>query len=358
MPEIDSELWDDLCHLLDNRFSRKIHTSEDSIRYCFFYTLACSRKICHPNDVILEYPHPNISGAQIDTCVRLGKDGPDYAIEFKFHRKSNTISPKPMKAGMLFKDLFRQAKFKKTYEKTTCYVVYVTDMEMWRYFGKPSNGCKTWYNLRSREHLLLNEEYFSKVSDTFRKKIETIVPCIIQRAAKYQMDSGYMLIVDEISSLTYHGNSDYHAPNNEPTPQKINKSQDDNSTQDKYAANNSKNNVTAPVAVWIATATLHKQYPTKNSFSKKEIFNKVREQNLFDKDDSTISTHISSHCVANIKAQPGDHKKIYRVSRGRYRLYRLDDNYDITRKSGTAEPSIYELPDKYHDLLDWYKAKH
>ena len=139
-----------------------------------------------------------------------------------------------------------------------------------------------------------------------------------------------MLIADEVASLVYHGDSGQHAPSN------------------------NGNGVTAATAVWIATATLHKQHPMRSIFSKKDIFDKVLEQGLFDKDDATVSIHISEQCVANIKAQPGKHRKVYRVSRGRYRLYRDGDDYHSTRKHGKAEPSVDELPDKYKDLLDWY----
>lgn len=359
MEEIDAGVWESLGRLLEDRFSKKIHTSEDSIRYCFFHTLVCSRSVCSPNEIVLEYQHPSIPKAQIDTCVRLGKDGPDYSIEFKFHKKPENVknSPRTMKAGQLFNDFFRQAEFKKTYNRTVCYVVYVTDVEMQRYFSK-SSICKTWHNLIVGEQLELNEEYFEGIPPTFRNEMKTVVPCIIKRTTKHQIDSEHMLIVDEITSAVCHRNSDMYASDNSPLQKKNNQNKDASQDRNLYASNSREDGVTAAIAVWIATATLHKQHPSNGVFSKKEIFLRVQEQNLFHKYDSTIKTHISSHCVANNKAQPDDHRKIYRVSRGKYRLYRSGDDYDDTRKDGKAEPSVYELPDKYKKLLDWYRNEY
>ncbi len=116
--------------------------------------------------------------------------------------------------------------------------------------------------------------------------------------------------------------------------------------------------VSTAVAIWIAAATLHKQFGIQRGFSNKEIIEKVNEQNLCQVNPNTIAMHVSSHCIANNKAMPDTHRKLYRVSRGRYRLYRKGDYYNRERKNGQIEPQIDELPDKYRDLRIWYNEEY
>ena len=223
MDRLDPEIWADLCNILNDRFSRDIPTTEDSVRYCFFHVLICARSVCHPNDMLLEYtppPDPKIqpdtvgrlfkSAAErkaeydaiprikIDTVILRGKGDPAYALEFKFHRKSNTATASTTHAGQLFHDFFRQAEFKKTYGKTTCYVVYVGGVEMQGYFQNARNVCKTWYELKPGESISLDKGDFSRIKDTFRREMGTVVPCVIKRAARYTMDSGYVLVADVV----------------------------------------------------------------------------------------------------------------------------------------------------------------
>ena len=114
------------------------------------------------------------------------------------------------------------------------------------------------------------------------------------------------------------------------------------------------NQISTAVAVWIATATLHKQYGINYSFSNKDIINKVLEQNLINVNNDTIAMHVSSHCVANSNAMPDTHRKLYRISRGSYRLYRKGDYYNRSRTNGQIEPDITELPEQYKNILRWY----
>ena len=207
MADLDPGVWDDMYRLLNDRFSRGIPTTEDSVRYCFFHALVCTRKACGPNDVVLEYrplvvPKTKtdtrlfksiaeheaeiVPRTQIDTVILRGKGDPDCAIEFKFHRKSTDIPTTTTYAGQLFHDFFRQTEFKKTCSRTTCYVVYVTDMKMQRYFGNAHNIGKTWYDLEPGEQISLDEGYFSSAPPTFSKYSGPVVPCKVKRAAKYR----------------------------------------------------------------------------------------------------------------------------------------------------------------------------
>lgn len=111
-------------------------------------------------------------------------------------------------------------------------------------------------------------------------------------------------------------------------------------------------------AVWIATALLHKENEGKNAFQIKEIFEKVKKLDLLTTQDSTLSMHISLHCVANAKAAPDTHKKLFRVSSGWYRLFREGDSFHESRVKGKIEPLPEMIPQQYRYLIDWYKNEY
>lgn len=111
---------------------------------------------------------------------------------------------------------------------------------------------------------------------------------------------------------------------------------------------------TTPNAVWVALATLHKENPTKEAFRAKEIASKIKELDIQSASDATVTTHISSHCVANKPAQPDTHRKLVRVRQGWYRLFAKDDPFDESRWKGQIVPLSEMIPDKFHDLIDWY----
>lgn len=110
-----------------------------------------------------------------------------------------------------------------------------------------------------------------------------------------------------------------------------------------------------PVAVWIATALLHSEHEDKEAFRTNEIFEKVKEVGLQRASDATLGMHISYHCVANGKANPDTHRKLFRVASGWYRLYRIVDPCHPSRENGRIEPLAEEMPEKYRRLLDWYR---
>jgi hypothetical protein len=114
--------------------------------------------------------------------------------------------------------------------------------------------------------------------------------------------------------------------------------------------------LTTANVVWIATALLHNENKDKDVFSAKQIFDKTKSLGLLKLADATITMHISLHCVANEKAQPNNHRKLFRVVKGWYRLYRPGDVFDETRASGRSAPLVEELPEKYQKLVEWYNT--
>ncbi len=118
--------------LLDVRLKQDVYTTEDSIRYTFFAALLEVGDI-RPDQVILEYAHPAIQRARIDTWIT-SLDGEAVAIEFKYHREipSGKNSPRPMKAGQLFHDLKRLTLIEHSAPARSL-LVFVTDEEMAAY---------------------------------------------------------------------------------------------------------------------------------------------------------------------------------------------------------------------------------
>ena len=71
--------------LLSERLVAKVATTEDSIRYTFFYALLSSGGYIH-TDVIIENQHPVIEGGEIDVLISPRDGSPSIAFEFKYDR--------------------------------------------------------------------------------------------------------------------------------------------------------------------------------------------------------------------------------------------------------------------------------
>jgi hypothetical protein len=105
------KVFEDFSALLTRRFDRRVPTTEDSIRYTFFAALMNTG--FQPEQVVIEFKHPSIPGAEIDTVIVADNRLPAVALEFKYDRVANSTSPKPQKAGALFADLSRLLRFDK-----------------------------------------------------------------------------------------------------------------------------------------------------------------------------------------------------------------------------------------------------
>ena len=117
--------------------------------------------------------------------------------------------------------------------------------------------------------------------------------------------------------------------------------------------------IPAAIAVWIAVATLHRKYGINAVFSNKEIITKISQQKLCRVSYNTIAAHVSSHCVANAKANSSNvHRKTYRTSSGMYRLYRRGEPCHPTRRNCKIAPLPYELPEGYKNLRGWYDDRY
>jgi len=191
------EIFNEFEQLLDKRFKKKIDTTEDSIRYTFFASLL-NHGIA-PDEVILEYPHPNIPRAKIDTWLPNYLNNHSIALEFKYDRDipSGKNQPKTQKAGNIFKDIKRLVYFlnKKNEKVIRAYFIYVTNEKMANYLQ--SNFSDFW-NLQQKKELFINESYLNKRPKTFLISLNGIFDARIICILNSKLSSKHYLRIYEI----------------------------------------------------------------------------------------------------------------------------------------------------------------
>ena len=120
--------------LIERRLGQRAAFSEDDFRHLVIRGL---HKVgVGARRVELEYPHPAILRAMVDTVILDAKGAPETAIEFKYHRgiPSGGNLPRTQFAGQLIADFARLRDFPNVHR----FVVYLTDGEMFGYFSNNS----------------------------------------------------------------------------------------------------------------------------------------------------------------------------------------------------------------------------
>jgi len=94
---LSEAVLNDFAALLSVRLSRNVFTTEDSIRYTLYASLL--RAGISPDRIIVEYKHPTIPGAEVDTVIldEIGKLS--AAIEFKYNRPIPSGKNLPLPPG-------------------------------------------------------------------------------------------------------------------------------------------------------------------------------------------------------------------------------------------------------------------
>ncbi len=190
------EIFEEFGKLLDERFEREVVTTEDSVRYTFFAALL--RAGVAPDQVVLEYPHPKIDRAKIDTWLPSYKEG-SIAFEFKYDRDppGGKNQPKTQKAGHVFKDLQRQVLVAKEIGIRS-YFVYVTSKEMAVYFRNPNNGHTELWGLEKGKSLFIDEQYLSNKPKTFLNSIGAMFKAKVVGQYGRDLSGGNYLRVYEV----------------------------------------------------------------------------------------------------------------------------------------------------------------
>lgn len=181
--------------LLHTRLDKNIFTTEDSVRYTFFAALMEKGKIsCE--QVILEYPHPSIPRAKIDTWIS-DLDGNRWAIEFKYDRDipSQKNTPRTQKAGMVFHDLGRLAKIGVNVRGI---FVYLTGPEMAGYFSNLSNGLAQFFALPVGASMKIDSNFINGKAATFLAAAGELPDVVIESLHSRNLSAQHELRIYEI----------------------------------------------------------------------------------------------------------------------------------------------------------------
>lgn len=192
-------VFERFAELLDHRLSRKIMTTEDSVRYTFFYALTETLKL-HPTDVILEHPHPALPGSKkIDVLISAARQRPTIALEFKYDRnKSDHNKARTKQAAAVVADVFRLARMPADAAGLK-YLVYLTDPEMEAHFLSPKNRLSDLIDAGGQGHRLV-PGIFSEHSDTFREGLGSFeTECSIAGVFKKRLAENHSLRVFQVT---------------------------------------------------------------------------------------------------------------------------------------------------------------
>jgi hypothetical protein len=150
--------------LLHTRLEKGVFTTEDAVRYTFFAALLQSGSF-HPHEVIPEFRHPAIAGAQIDTWIP-SFDGRGLAVEFKYDRDipSGRNAPRTHKAGKIFHDLYRLGEIGSEIHRV---FVYLAGPEMSQYFTNAANRLTAFFALPRGHSLIVDSAFVAGRSPTF-----------------------------------------------------------------------------------------------------------------------------------------------------------------------------------------------
>jgi hypothetical protein len=107
--------------------------------------------------------------------------------------------------------------------------------------------------------------------------------------------------------------------------------------------------------VWLATALLHRENPSRIDFTLNEIVERVAKLGITDELRPGVYVHAALHCVANRPPNPGRYRILYETRLKYRRLFRLGDSYDPQREGSKVTPDADEIPLRYAELLKWYE---
>lgn len=107
--------------------------------------------------------------------------------------------------------------------------------------------------------------------------------------------------------------------------------------------------------VWLATALLHYENRSRESFTPQEISRRAERLHPEEPCRPGVQYHVYLHCVANKAPNPAAYRMLFRLPDGTLRLYRPGDECHPGR-TGKIHPEPAGLPDEYRPMLDWYDS--
>jgi hypothetical protein len=123
------------------------------------------------------------------------------------------------------------------------------------------------------------------------------------------------------------------------------------------AAKMSRTSMLVADEAWCALALLHREQDSRESFSAREILDRVKAERITPELRPGVQAHIYLHNVANLEPNSARYRMFYKLPTDTYRLFRPRDQAHPSRK-GKMKPTREQLPDQYHYLLDWYEREY
>jgi hypothetical protein len=106
--------------------------------------------------------------------------------------------------------------------------------------------------------------------------------------------------------------------------------------------------------VWIITALLHRENPSRADFSIEEIMERAKKEQVAGAIRPGVYVHVVQHCVANRHPNPARYRMLLETRPGRRRLFHKGDSYHPARDGSKSIPKQEEIPAEYSELLRWY----
>src|SRR5439155_6826825 len=191
--------------MLRARFTAGVFTTEDSVRYTFYSAASLYGGIRH-TEVVLEFPHPVIEDARIDTIIN-GCGGTRLDCNRVQVRPGQPWRVKPEQnatSGVGVGGHFPPRKDSDG-DCAQRYFIYVTDSEMAAYFKNPANRLCEFFDLSASRALPLGAAAFLGFSQTFRDRVDPHA-CECQVKGMFAADLGKDVSMRAFEVLTaYHG---------------------------------------------------------------------------------------------------------------------------------------------------------
>jgi hypothetical protein len=108
---------------------------------------------------------------------------------------------------------------------------------------------------------------------------------------------------------------------------------------------------------WLGLALLHREHRERESFTPREILDRVKSESVLPELRPGVQVHIYLHNVANVEPNPARYRMFWKLPDDTYRLYRPTDHAHPLRK-GKITPHRDELPERYRYLVDWYEGQY
>ncbi|MGP8261201.1 MAG: hypothetical protein ACLQM6_14760 [Acidobacteriaceae bacterium] len=111
--------------------------------------------------------------------------------------------------------------------------------------------------------------------------------------------------------------------------------------------------------LFLVLALLHREHPDKDAFEIGEVLARAAKEGLGENrtDQKSLRIHAYQHAAANMPpGHGGKYRMVFRERDNRIRLLAPTD-YIHPDRHQKFYPSYEEIPEQYHELLDWAKRR-